>query len=655
MSYPSKINTKINADSNSKIRETFKQNSDLRILSQWPADDLLLFDGAMGTLFAQNTSKPSTKTEAANRMDPDTIVQIHKDYIQAGCKAIKTNTYSLADELAQNLSGQKEEYISDLIQAAVFNARQAIKESDCHEEIYVFADLGPISAEAKSDSLLIYQKLISIFLEQGVRNFLMETLPDTEWIDEIADWLKNTCSDSFLLVSIACAADGITRSGKSGIEQIKILDQMESVDAVGFNCMCGPSHLLNLVKDLPELHKPLSVMPNAGYPSILSRRTVYDGTPDYFASGMISLIHHGTVILGGCCGTTPEHISALFKELEQEKKKILEDVDHLNKCSAQETEKKVHSDEDPELGIPNPNSFKDGKEPGILLKNHAAKRKSYLVELDPPANDSISFFLEGVSRLKHSGADMVTIADNPIGRPRADSSILACKIKREAGIEVLPHMTCRDRNLNAIKALLLGLSIEDVHHVLLVTGDPLPSDLRQEVRAVYSFNSRTLAGFVKTLGESKTCTPFHMYGALDINARNFDVQIRIAKEKEANGMEGFLTQPAFSDRAISNLKRARKELKGLIMGGLMPIVSYKNALFLANEISGMDIPESIIEKYKDLSREEAEQLALSIVLKTADQMGDDVDGYYIMTPFKRVSLSQKIVEQIRKMEEEKLN
>lgn len=107
MSYPSKINTKINADSNSKIRETFKQNSDLRILSQWPADDLLLFDGAMGTLFAQNTSKPSTKTEAANRMDPDTIVQIHKDYIQAGCKAIKTNTYSLADELAQNLSGQK--------------------------------------------------------------------------------------------------------------------------------------------------------------------------------------------------------------------------------------------------------------------------------------------------------------------------------------------------------------------------------------------------------------------------------------------------------------------------------------------------------------------------------------------------------------------
>lgn len=155
------------------------------------------------------------------------------------------------------------------------------------------------------------------------------------------------------------------------------------------------------------------------------------------------------------------------------------------------------------------------------------------VELDPPVDDEIGFFMEGVAALRDAGADAVTIADCPVGRPRADSSLLACKVKRELGMEPLPHMACRDRNLNATKALLLGLSIEGVHNVLLVTGDPIPTEARDEVKSVFNFNSRKLARYVSGLNENELTTPFRLFGALNLNARNFAMQLKMAQEKES--------------------------------------------------------------------------------------------------------------------------
>lgn len=616
-----------------------KQSQKTRLYERLSKNQPLLFDGAMGTLYAEKSRKPSQETELGTLNEPEVISGIHQAYLEAGAEALKTNTYSLPSMLSED-GLISENNAREIIRQSAALAREAAKDQN-EKDVFIFGDLGPVRPEDQENALKIYQNLIRLFLEEGIELFLIETLSGLENIKETAGWLKEENPDAFLMVSVAAGPDGLTRSGKSGLSLIRELDEMKDVDALGFNCMSGPSHLMHLVRDLPELSKPLSVMPNAGYPSIISRRTVYDGSPDYFAERMMSLIHQGVSIVGGCCGTTPEHIAALSRQISQEDawKKSEEVLADLSESIFRNQEG-------------SPEQIMD-YDPGILQKNRALGRKSFLVELDPPANDSISFFLEGVSRLRKAGADMITIADNPIGRPRADSSILACKIKREEGIEVLPHMTCRDRNLNAIKALLLGLSIEDVHHVLLVTGDPLPDDLRNEVQAVYSFNSRTLASFVRDLGQSEACAPFHMLGALDINARNFDVQLRLAKEKEANGMEGFLSQPVFSKRAAENLKRARKELKGMIFGGLMPIVSYKNAMFLANEISGMDIPEELIEKYRGLDRNEAEELAVKTVLNTAEEIADDVDGFYIMTPFKRVNLSSRIIEKISESERQK--
>ena len=208
-------------------------------------------------------------------------------------------------------------------------------------------------------------------------------------------------------------------------------------------------------------------------------------------------------------------------------------------------------------------------------------------------------------------------------------------------------MTCRDRNLNATKALLLGLSMQDVHNVLVITGDPIPTEARDEVKGVFNFNSRKLARYISDLNETTLTTPFHIFGALNLNARNFGVQLRLAKEKEQNGVCGFLTQPVLSARALENLKTARRELHGKILGGIFPVVSHKNACFLNNEVSGMDVCEEICDLYKDLDRAAAEELAVRISVRIAREIEPYTDGLYLMTPFRRVALMRRILQQVK--------
>lgn len=271
------------------------------------------------------------------------------------------------------------------------------------------------------------------------------------------------------------------------------------------------------------------------------------------------------------------------------------------------------------------------------------------VELDPPVDDTIQPFLDGVAAFQSAGADAVTIADSPVGRPRADSSLLACKLKRELGVETLPHMTCRDRNEIATKALLLGLSIEGVHNVLLVTGDPVPGDRRGEVKSVFNFNSRKLARYVSALNEEVLHTPFRVFAALDVNAVNFSAELRRAREKERCGVVGFLTQPVLSAEALENLKRARGELQGKILGGVFPVVSHKNALFLNEQVSGVRVCPEIIELYEGADRAAGEELARRISERIIEAIAPSTDGAYLMTPFQRIELMTGLIKRAREI------
>ena len=579
----------------------------------------LLFDGAMGSCFAALSGRADYRCELANLTAPEEIASIHRAYLDAGCRAIKTNTFTVGVDLAQG----RGEPAASMIQAACRIAK------DCAAPYgaYVFADLGPAPEGAALTRGETYCREADLFLAQGLRCFLLETLPTDDGAARLARHLKDRCPDAFLIVSFAVAFDGATREGFNGEELFRRTAAIPEVDAVGFNCVSGPHHLLEYIRglDLGVLGgKALSVMPNAGYPTVLGRRTAYQGAPDYFGEKLAQITQAGAAIVGGCCGTTPEHIAQAAKALAG------------LPCTAS-TPKSVPAE--PARPAAGANTLADKLDRG---------QRVAAVELDPPANDDIRFFLDGVRALRDAGADAVTIADCPIGRPRADSSLLACKIHRELGVEPLPHLTCRDRNLNATKALLLGLSMEGVHNVLLVTGDPIPSQDRDAVKSVYNFNSRKLARYVSGLNETVFRTPFRMFGALNLNAANFEVQLRLAREKEENGVTGFLTQPVLSREALDNLKLARKALKGKILGGIYPVVSYKNACFLHNEIAGMRICPEIIALYEGKGREEAEELAVTISERIAGEIGPYTDGLYLMTPFRRVALMTRILKRLEK-------
>jgi len=366
-------------------------------------------------------------------------------------------------------------------------------------------------------------------------------------------------------------------------------------------------------------------MPNAGYPTVRGGRTYYNSDPDYFAELTGATRALGAVILGGCCGTTPAHIAALARTLRAP----------ALSADALPTEKAA-----PEREARADDPFWEALcDPG---------RKPFAVELDPPEDADAAKFVSGARALWAGGADLITIADCPVARARVDSSLMACKLRRELGVNAMPHMTCRDRNLNATQALLMGLCAEGVGNVLVVTGDPIPTASRDEVKSVYNFNSRKLIRYVDSLNRSLLPRPFRIFGALNLNVRNFDVQLRLAREKEENGAVGFFTQPVHSRQALENLKRAREALSGKLLGGVMPIVSERNARFMNSEIAGITVDEEIIARYAGADRARGEALAEEISLDIARAMAPWVDGFYLITPFGRTALMTRIMESIRR-------
>ena len=582
------------------------------------AQGVLLFDGATGTALCAQ----SGEGEAVERLcltQPQRVLALHRAYLAAGCKAIKTNTFAAHVSLAcENKDDQK-----TLIRAAYDLARRA---GDAYDAA-VFADIGPAPTDADS-AAACYIAMAEQYLNVGATCFLFETMQSGEGLAETAAHIKASCPDAWIMVSFAADADGFTRAGEQASALALQMSACGAVDAIGLNCICGAYHIRQLLSTLDVGDKWMSAMPNAGYPHVEEGRTYYDSAPAYYAQQVMECVKAGARIVGGCCGTTPEHIRQIARLLGTPMPPRVRMGDEK---AAQPPEKGCRS---------------------RILRRLEQGRRITLVELDPPRSADIGGFMEGARQLEQAGADAITIADCPIGRARMDSSLLACKLSRELGIEALPHMTCRDRNVNATKALLLGLSMENVHNVLAVTGDPIPTGDRGSVKSVYQFNSRVLAKFIRGLGESGEAEPFFVCGGLNINAVRFDSELERAKEKMDCGVSAFLTQPVLSEQAALHLERARDELRGAkLIGGLFPVVSEKNARFLQSEVHGITVDEAVVRAYAGLDRAQGEDMAVRLCREAASRISPFVDGYYMMTPFQRVELVCRVIRATRNLAE----
>ena len=574
-------------------------------------EQILLFDGAMGTCYAARFPGDQVACEPENLNHPERILEIHRAYLEAGCRAIKTNTFA-ANTAVMECSFEQ---VCEIIKSGWKIANEAAAPFGA----FVFADIGPLPALLAEDE---YYHILDVFLELGAQHFLFETFPDDRVLSALTSYVKERCPGAFVLTSFAAGPDGFTRSGSDVHALISRMANCESVDAVGLNCVSGPSHMLRLIGELNDRPKLLSVMPNAGYPTIVRGRTFFEGDPGYYASRMAEIARAGACILGGCCGTTPAHIEAIAKKLadlpsqklpKAEKAAPVEPVQARNR----------------------------------LAEKLRAGKRVIAVELDPPADASLTKFMDGARVLKACGVDAITIADCPIARARADSSMLAAKLRRELDVDPIPHMTCRDRNINATKALLFGLSGEEVHNVLTVTGDPIPGADRAEVKGVFSFNSAMLAAYIRDLGEQGMVTPFAVYGALNVNARNFDMELKKAVRKVESGVSAFLTQPLFTEQSFENLRLAHETLDVPILGGVIPIVSHRNALFMHHEVAGIELTQEVIDRYEGLDREAAEELAVELSVGLARRMESYTAGWYLITPFGRVGLIGRIIDKLR--------
>lgn len=572
--------------------------------------DYLLFDGAFGTYYTQLFGG-ETPCELACVEQPQRVVEIHKAYLNAGAMAIKTNTF------AANTVGLRADFaqVERVIRAAWTLAQQAVQGTD----VRVFANMGPLFCE--EDPLPELCRIADLFLELGAVDFLLETAHD-EIVFAVAEHIKAKLPQAFVITSFACDQDGYTRKGIP-IKKLAQESLGREIDAFGLNCMCGPSHLLQIAAGL-HIGKLMSIMPNSGYPISVNGRTLFIDNEQYFAEKMAQMYRRGVQILGGCCGTTPKHIAAAANLLKTGRPTAM-----LPKLTMKEPVRPVAAQ-------------------NLFAEKLQAGKRVIAVELDPPFDADYSHIAQAAPKLRAAGADAVTIADSPLARPRASSFMLSAKIQREVGLPAIPHFTCRDQNMIGMKSVLLGGSIEGLRNVLVVTGDPVPADERRELKGVFSTNSYRLISYIQTLNHDVfAANPYWIGGALNVNSKRFEAELVRTEKKQEMGVRFFLTQPVFSQEAAERVCLAKQRLSAKILVGFMPIVSYRNAVFLNNEVGGIDIPQELMEQMRDQENERVQALSLDYCMELVAKIGAHCDGYYLMTPLKKDHLITALIERLR--------
>ena len=583
----------------------------------------------MGTWYDRLTGYKGNLAERANLENPQQIRDIHRAYIEAGAQLIRTNTFAV------NSMFFSADEIEEVLKAAWENASQAV--SDSGKDVWIAADMGPIDAdETKSDGDVEqeYIQLSDYFLRLGAKVFVFETLSDFRYVKRAGSYIKEKCPDAFVVMQFSFNRNGYTRSGMSVRAILSEAASMADMDAVGFNCGVGPLHLYELLKNqsFPE-GKYMTVLPNAGYPTELRGRTLYSENVPYYVEMMGRIANLGFDIIGGCCGTTPEHIRGLHHLLVNNvkpPKKLMPAVystDRQSGCGQEAAEEKTE-----------------------LIQKLERGEKIFVVELDPPFDANDTKLMDGASLLRDIGVDMITLADSPLARPRADSIASAIKMRYTRQMEAMPHISCRDKNVIAHRAQLLGMHMNGLRHALIVTGDPIARGDRESIKSVFNFNSIKLMKYVQTMNQEVFGNrPIYYGGALNHNNGSADnIAARMRLKMEA-GAQWFLTQPIYGQDDIDRLRELKEKSGGRIIAGIMPLVSRKNALFIKNEMPGIHVPEHVLKQYEEgMSREAYEDVAAAISVDLMKRLEDVCDGYYMMTPFNRAALIKRIILQAKK-------
>lgn len=579
----------------------------------------LICDGAFGTYYAMHYDTKELP-ELANILHPERVKQIHKEYIKAGAEIIRTNTYACNTVMLQKDMEEVKEYIRQGY-AIAHEAALAGRDKG-NDTIFVAADIGPIPYERAADKEYIQQEYIEIcrtFLEEGADFILFETFSGLE---DIMPAISFVADKAFILVQFSVNQFGYSNAGLSARRLLEMAEQCGEIDGAGFNCGVGPGHMQKIIRNLELSHKKYyTALPNAGYPQTVSNRMIFSGQNiDYFAAKVKDIALEGADIVGGCCGTTPDYISKISGIL---------DYSQPERILIEKT-KPVLPD------IQEDHAFYSGKE----------GKKLIAVELAPPMGSNDEKLMDAAHLLKQIGVDVLTFPDSPSGRTRADSILMAEKVSRETGICVMPHICCRDKNAIAMRSQLLGAYINQIYNFLVITGDPIPSMVRASVKSVFNFDSVGLMQIISDMNEEQfAAAPVSYGGAINQERRNLEVEIGRVKKKMEAGAAFFLTQPVATAEGAERVRRIKRETGARILCGIMPFVSLNNALFMKNEMTGIEVTDEVLSRYRaDMTRKEGEQAGIALAKEMIAMTEDFADGYYFSFPFNRVHMLKEILE-----------
>ncbi|PYZ92030.1 bifunctional homocysteine S-methyltransferase/methylenetetrahydrofolate reductase [Salipaludibacillus keqinensis] len=599
-------------------------------------EGILIGDGAMGTLLYQKGIDGCF--EELNVTDPEQVRRVHKQYIEAGADIIQTNTYA-----ANSLKLSRyhlEDRVQELNTSAVKLAKQA-----AGDDAYVFATIGGVGSilHKEFDLADIKDSLIEqadVLLKTEVDGFLLETFYDVEELTQMVRYLRSKTTKP-IIAQVTLGDIGVLQGGMSLAEALKLLES-EGADVVGLNCRMGPYHMLRSLEEVPLLEKAtLCVYPNASLPNVRDGRFFYQSNPTYFGDMTESLVSQGVHLIGGCCGTTPEHVKA-----------IREAVDKNNLIPI--TEKEVKEKGTPSVVVNTPN-VQDS------LPGFTKKRRSVIVELDPPkALSHAPEFMKGAEALKNAGVDAVTLADNSLASARIDNLSLGSLIKQQVGARPLLHVACRDRNMIGLQSHLLGLHTLGIHDVLAITGDPAKVGDFPGASSVFDMASMDLIRLMKQLNEGISFsgkdlgakTSFTVAAAFNANARRLDREVMRLEKKVEAGADYFMSQPVYSEERFEEIYEATKHLPVPVYVGIMPLVSSRNAEFLHHEVPGISLTEEVrqtMAKHHG-DREASQREGLALARSLADAAMEHFPGIYLITPFLRYGMTVELTKHIITMD-----
>jgi len=599
---------------------------------------VLICDGGMGTLLYERGISFQVSFDNICLTSPDIIKNIHRDYIEAGADIIETNSFG-ANEFRLKAHGLANS-VHIINRTAAQLARQAREEMG--RDVHIAGSIGPTGMRifplgpAKKDEISqAFRRQAEGLLEGGVELFIIETFPDLEEIS-LAIAAVREITDLPIVAQMTFNTELTTPTGKTPEDCSGFLTD-QPVDVIGANCSVGPQMMIQIMERFsvpPTMF--LSAQPNASLPKYVEGRYIYNVSPDYFAEMAGELLNQGVRLIGGCCGTTPTHIKKLSEIVRQNKE--------INSSTVSE----IRNDEIIRISV-------DKKRVSIESSDFArALDKKFVVsvELDPPRGSNPEKILRAAEKLSSVGVDAVNIADSPMARVRMGALAAAGLIIQKTGLEVILHMTGRDRNLMSLQSDLLGAHALGVRNILAVTGDPPAAGNYPNVTAVYDVDSIGLLKIIDSLNHGEDTggnsigypTALTAGVAVDPKASDYKREMERFKLKESMGADFAMTQPIYN---YENLEKFLNDVKGAkpkIIAGLLPLVSYRHASFLHYEVPGIIIPENIREKLKKAG-DSAAQVGAEITLELIDKVKGLVSGIYLMPSFGRYNMIIDIIKQ----------